>query len=78
MPSPDRNDQSADDHRRTDPVDARRAAVARASTVGELLSAHASPAAFLDTPYGAAYLAHRQDVQGWSLQQIAGELGLDT
>ena len=57
-------------------VDRRRIGIASADTLADLVSAHGSAAAFLDSPYGAAYLAHRRSVHGWSAARVAAELGL--
>ena len=60
----------------TGAVDRRRIDVAHADTLGKLVSAHGSAAAFLASPYGAAYLTHRRSVCGWSAERVAAELGL--
>ena len=57
-----------------DDVDARRAAVARARSLTELLAAHGDVESFLETPYGVAYLAHREAVHGWDEERVASEL----
>lgn len=57
-------------------VDRRRAAVAEARTLRELVAAHDTPEAFLATPYGAALLAHRVDVLGQSPHEALAEIGV--
>lgn len=57
-------------------VDRRRAAVAEARTLPELVAAHDTPEAFLATPYGAALLAHRVDVLGQSPHEALAEIGV--
>ena len=57
-----------------DGVDARRAAVARARSLTELLAAHGDVEAFLETPYGVAYIPHREAVHGWDEERVASEL----
>lgn len=70
------NAQHASSATSDESVELRRTAVAHASTLAELVTAHGSPAAFLDSPYGAAYLADRLDTRGWSSGRVASELGL--
>lgn len=79
----DRDDAAARAHARCLPapapchaVDRRRAAVAEARTLPELVAAHDTPEAFLATPYGAALLAHRVDVLGLSPHEALVEIGV--
>ena len=58
-------------------VERRRAAVAHARTLVELVAAHDSPEAFLATPYGVALVAHRVEVLGRSRQETFAEIGAD-
>lgn len=70
------NGHRASAARNDEAVEHRRSAVAHAGTLAELVTAHGSPAGFLDSPYGAAYLTDRLDTRGWSFGRVASELGL--